>query len=242
MVKKKTVGFVLFSFFFFLQVLTATSPAGRWRTTEGISGLQSSGRIIFSASSVGTLWRKDPESKSAQVREHLLAEHPFTCPKNTPIQRDVLTRSPRNKQPHVTNLGKWGERQITERQSLILSNRNYRPHCLSFGAFNLQRVTKTVTTLCRPASSENIINGKSNQAILKQAFTSLEQICAVQHAISNSSERLRAGTCGVSRQYAVPYSSIILLYFLFYHNNATKMVYPAQLSDIILDAIKQASL
>lgn len=105
MVKRKWL--VLFSFpFFFLQVSTATSPAGRWRTTEGISGSQSSGRIIFSASSVGTLWRKDPESKSAQVREHLLAQQPFTCPKNTPIQRDVLTRSPRNKQPHVTNLGK----------------------------------------------------------------------------------------------------------------------------------------
>lgn len=76
----------------------------------------------------------------------------------------------------------------------------------------------------------------------KQAFTSLKQVCAVQHAISNKSEWLRAGACGVSRQYAILYSSVTLPYFLFYHNNAAKMVCSAQLSDIIRDALKQASL
>lgn len=235
------VGFVFLSLFF-LQVLTATSLAGHWRTTEGISGLQSSGRIIFSASSVGTRWRKDPESKSAQVREHLLAEQAVTCPKNTLIQRAILTRSPRNKQPYVTNLGKCGERQITERQSLILSDRNYRSHYFSFGAFNLQWVTKTITKLCRPASSENIINRKSNQALLNKLSLHWSRLCAVQHAISNNSEWLRVGTCGVSRQYTVPYSSVILLYFLLYHNNVAKMVCSAHLSDIIMGAIIQACL
>lgn len=98
--------------------------------------------------------------------------------------------SPRNKQPHVTNLGKCSEMQISEKQSLILSNRNYRSHYLSFGAFILQQVTKTITKLCRPASSENIINRKSNQAILNKRSPHWSRLCAVQHSISNSSEWL----------------------------------------------------
>lgn len=183
---------------FFLQDLTATSLAGLWRTTGGIFGLQSSGRIIFSASSVGMRWGKDPESKSAQVREHLLAEWPVTCPKeHTDSMRYpdlgrcvcVFERETERRGytghlgliNHITNLGKGGERQISERQSLILSNRNYRSHYLSFGLFNLQQVTKTITNLCCPASSENIINRKSNQDILNKLPRHWSRFCAEQH-------------------------------------------------------------
>lgn len=60
-VKKKSWILNLF------QVLTVTSSAEHLRTTDEISGLQSSGRITSSASSVDTLWRKDLASKNAQV-------------------------------------------------------------------------------------------------------------------------------------------------------------------------------
>lgn len=55
-----------------VQGLIVTSSAERWRTTEGISGLPSSGKITSAANSAVTLWRKGPDWKSAQVRHSLV--------------------------------------------------------------------------------------------------------------------------------------------------------------------------
>lgn len=51
-----------------VQGLIVTSSAERWKTTEEISGLLSSGRTTSIASSAVMPWRKGLASKSAQVR------------------------------------------------------------------------------------------------------------------------------------------------------------------------------
>lgn len=65
---------------------------------------------------------------------------------------------------------------------------------------------------------------KSNQAILNKLSPHWGRLCAVLRSISNSSEWLRVGSCSVFGKYTVPHPSVILLCFLFQHNNAAEMV------------------
>lgn len=51
-----------------VQGLIGTLSAERWKTTEGISGLPSSGKTTSAANSAAMLWKRGPASISVQVR------------------------------------------------------------------------------------------------------------------------------------------------------------------------------